>query len=501
MNMAIFGLVLVSLLAWSRSTQVGDDRTAMVIAAATGMGVALVRMVHTWDFPTAMVLGLSGVGIGWFLRSARGATTGRNVRATGLQLIAFAVGYLFVVTPYMRSSQVFENEVRWLPGFTSNLDDYLAHWGMFLFIAVTYFVVRTVQLDGRKIDPFSLAAVSLVVAIAFAYAHVRVGSVAAWVVLGAAGYLFLVWRELRRPEPSVAHLAAAGFAALGFVITFGVEIVVVGNDIDRLNTVFKFWLQVWHLFAVAMAFAAWWVMLSLGRAIAARRAGDRQVGSARPLRAAWLVCLALLVLGGAVFPLRAPGPRLSDRFDAAAGDGLSGYAWLDSGPAVTTMTTRDPGSVTINLADDVEMIDWLRHNVEGSPTIVEAVHSTYEWYGRVTSMTGLPAVVGWDHHQRQQRGAFGHLVDRRFADVRAFYQSADPVFAEQFLRRYDVAYVIIGSTEKAQMGPNAVGFEAAIASLPVTELAFTNGLTSVYAVDRPTLAQRTGSFALGLGNS
>ena len=113
-------------------------------------------------------------------------------------------------------------------------------------------------------------------------------------------------------------------------------------------------------------------------------------------------------------------------------------------------------------------------------------------------MTGLPAVVGWDHHQRQQRGEFGHLVDRRWADVKAFYMTSDPRFAEQFLRRYDVAYVIIGTTEKAFMGPHAPNFEAVIGSLPATELAFTNGVTSIYEVDRPSLAQTSGSLALGL---
>jgi len=498
MDMTIFGLVIVGLIGWATSTQKGDRRTAAVLAVAVGMGVALVRMVHTWDFPTAMVLGLAGLGIGWFLRSGSGVPAMANLRTSLVQAFGFGFGYLFVVTPYMRSSQVFENDLQWFPGFTSNLDDYLAHWGMFLFIAVAYFAVRVSQLDARSIDPISLGAVSLAVAVAFAYIHTRVGSVAAWVVLGVTGYLWLVWRELRRPNPSIPHMAAAGFVGLGFVITFGVEVVRVGNDIDRLNTVFKFWLQVWHLFAVGLAFGAWWVALSLSRSIAARRAEDRSAGLRRPVRIVWLTALALFVLAGALFPLRAPGPRSADRFDVAAGDGLSGYSWLDSGPGITTMTTRDPQFATINLADDVEMIDWLRTNVEGSPTVVEAVFSSYEWNGRVTSMTGLPAVVGWDHHQRQQRGEFGHLVDRRWADVKAFYMTSDPRFAEQFLRRYDVAYVIIGTTEKAFMGPHAANFEAVIGSLPATELAFTNGVTSIYEVDRPSLAQTSGSLALGL---
>jgi len=90
---------------------------------------------------------------------------------------------------------------------------------------------------------------------------------------------------------------------------------------------------------------------------------------------------------------------------------------------------------TINLADDYAGIQWMRDNVQGTPTIIEAITPLYRWGGRYSINTGLPAVLGWPWHQQQQREKFKELLlDPRQADVDNFYMTADPKTAQDILK-------------------------------------------------------------------
>ena len=93
--------------------------------------------------------------------------------------------------------------------------------------------------------------------------------------------------------------------------------------------------------------------------------------------------------------------------------------------AYMRVATYDDQHGPIDLSqDDYEGIEWLRHNVEGTPAIVEGRADLYRWGGRFSIYTGLPAVLGWDWHQKQQRGDCGFMVDQRAAEVDAFYTDA-----------------------------------------------------------------------------
>jgi uncharacterized membrane protein len=50
---------------------------------------------------------------------------------------------------------------------------------------------------------------------------------------------------------------------------------------------------------------------------------------------------------------------------------------------------------SITLDWDRQAFDWLRQNVHGIPTILEANTPLYRWGSRVSIYTGLPTVIGW----------------------------------------------------------------------------------------------------------
>ena len=95
----------------------------------------------------------------------------------------------------------------------------------------------------------------------------------------------------------------------------------------------------------------------------------------------------------------------------------------------------------------------MQENVQGSPVIVEAQIPEYRWGSRYAIYTGLPTVLGWNWHQRQQRAAVEALdVPTRAEDISSFYLTTSPSEAIDFLSRYDVRYVVVGELEQLYYG-------------------------------------------------
>jgi uncharacterized membrane protein len=155
------------------------------------------------------------------------------------------------------------------------------------------------------------------------------------------------------------------------------------------------------------------------------------------------------------------------------------------------------------------MIRWMQENVEGSPVIMEGQSWTplYHWGGRISINTGLPSVVGWDYHQRQQRSIneLPTLVNQRRNNVNAFYTTTDIETAVWMLHHYEVRYVVVGDFERARYDPANIAmlseaapvsdgglekFEA-MADLGLLEPVYEDGGNVIYAVNPDELWQYT----------
>lgn len=245
--------------------------------------------------------------------------------------------------------------------------------------------------------------------------------------------------------PSSFDLPAAlnGFALMlfgaGAILTLAVEFVFLRDLFGtRMNTVFKFYYQAWALWAVAGGFA----IMSL---IAARSKAMKVVG----------VVALLFVAMGLLWPALAV-PARTNQF---SGDPtLDGAAWLK-----------------YNNAEDLQMIEWLNANVKGDPVIVEAsTLGAYQYEGRISAFTGLPAVLGWGGHQHQWRGDITEAA-RRNPQVEQLYNTTDLIEARSILDELKARYVIAGGLEKQRFTPEGVNkFEQ------LCTIAFKAGGSTIY---------------------
>ncbi len=457
--------------------------------ALLGLLVGTARWTNTWDFPTFGLLAASSLFIAQW-RADRGLSLPtlamsllKSAAVLGVSLALFEPAsrhFLAPATGFHRAEQ------------TTQLDDYLWHFGLFVLIASVGLGVWLFRSLGRASSVGTLRAgtgvslplAGLLVALpaVFVFAATQRGrmGVAALAVVMLAVVAWLAAREVARPKPDAhVRLFVLALLAMAFGLGGGVELFTLKDDITRMNTVFKFYLHAWLLFGIACAVLVWYLLAVMRpdlRAREAARAAGAWFGALRSYATAGLAtALAVTLLGVALYPILALPQRIDERF-AALPRSINGMTFMQQ---ATFNDFDDMGD--LDLSKDYEGILWMRERVEGSPTIMEGVTPGYRWGSRYSTYTGLPAVAGWDWHQRQQRGKFGDLVTKRQQDVVTFYESAEPAEQVAILDRYDVRYVVLGQLERNYFpGPGLANIEAGLNGR--LQKVFDNGSTAIYAV-------------------
>ena len=334
---------------------------------------------------------------------------------------------------------------------------YITHWGLFLFVIVSWMTWETREWMAttpvsalRKLKPYQGLIQAFPVLILLVVGALTIGLEVsiAWFVLPLAAWAGVL---LLRPGLSDAKRFVLFLIGTGLVLTLVVEVVVVVGDIGRMNTVFKFYLQVWTLFAVCAAAAFAWLLPAL-------------FGWQRGWQVGWQIILMLLLFGAALFPLLGGIAKIKDRMALAAPHTLDGMAFMQYAEYPETWGVMD-------LSQDYRAIRWMQENIHGSPVIVEAnLVNLYRWGSRYTIYTGLPGVVGWEWHQQQQRALLpGNWVSDRITEIETFYTTTDLQLAQEFLRKYEVRYIVLGQQERGRYaGENGEQLQG-LAKFPAAE--------------------------------
>jgi YYY domain-containing protein len=207
----------------------------------------------------------------------------------------------------------------------------------------------------------------------------------------------------------------------------------------RINTVFKFYYQAWQLWSLAAAF---------GTAIL--------LGNLRGIwNVLWRILLALVLVTGLVYPILAFANK-TNNFKPSTGFSLDASAHLN-----------------IYNPDDAAAIHYLQTAPLG--VVAEAIGGSYSNYARISTYTGLPAVLGWPWHEYQWRGDWSAHGTRE-ADIKTLYEVPDWETARAILDRYQVRYVVVGSLERTTYNISEGKFQLHLVVL------FQAGNTVIYGV-------------------
>jgi YYY domain-containing protein len=410
-----------------------------------GLVIGALRPTNTWDFPIYLSLGVLAVGYSVWMyyrpeirssASSTGESNGikRSLLAVGAMLLIGSLAF-FLYQPYTTWYVQGYTDISLWKGTHSPFLSYLTHWGVFLFVIISWLIWETREWmantplsELRKLSPYrGWIIAGFVLPIVWIAALMVIGVSIAWFVVSVVIWVVLL---VFRPGISDAKRAVLVMVAAGLSMTLMVEVIVLVGDIGRMNTVFKFYLQVWTLLALSSAVGFAWILEAIPKWLPS-------------WRTIWQVVMIFLVASAALYPLLGGTAKIKDRMTDTVPLTLDGMAFMDS-------TEYDDLGTRMDLSQDYQAIRWLQDNVTGSPVIIEGHMVEYHWGSRITTYTGLPGVIGWNNHQRQQRArAPENTISDRITDVNEFYLTSDPSRVKDILENYGVKYIIVGQLERA----------------------------------------------------
>ncbi|MBK6768587.1 MAG: glycosyltransferase family 39 protein [Ardenticatenales bacterium] len=463
--------------------------------ALGALAIGALWPTNTWDFPTYGLIAAGAIALGAYARTRRvdaawlGLVAATGGLLLGLSLLFFLPYHLNYITPYSEFKP-------WI-GFRTPTSAYLTIHGIFLFALVSFGAADVMASLRRRDEGRAVLGRTVVLAAA------------------AAAGAVLLWRwslrtfqadlpaEVPRPEllmpllilglvvlglsMALRRTARQGARLLGWYVTVGalltgfVEYVVLSGDIGRMNTVFKFYIHVWVLWSIGAgvalaAFLEWLV----------RRPNIEW-------RWLWRGTMAALVCCGLVYTVTAARAKIEDRFPADRSipeadmaalhrPGLSGIDYMAHAAYIEYDEHSPQTPHLLELSADHEAIQWLLANVDGTPTILEGTWPiNYHWGSRISIYTGLPTVIGWDWHQRQQKAAITNdPVGNRLRDVETIYGSTDAAEARRLLCELKVELIIVGQLETMRYDAAGLDKFARWAQAGEIEAVFQNEHVTIY---------------------
>ena len=406
------------------------------------------RAANFWNLPAMAILLVVG--------GAFAATRGARLPSRGQALLGPASGFgglrcvsLVLFYPYTASFRLAQRGLGATTMFSEILE-FLGVWGILLAVALLGLWPRpSDDSEGAKrrrdLGLAVAAAVSLVCGFAL---HRPVLAIVLFFSLLAAA---AAWKSLRAPDDDAEGVFAAFLVLLALGMIGGCEFVyfkdTYGQDLQRMNTIFKFYHQAWPLLAIG----------SRGFRRARVGASARDAASASAPRSRSWRCSPC------------SGPSTSSSRASARRTARSR----------STPTARSSGATRATPPSSTGSIK----NAKVGSVLLEASGDPYSEFARMSSHTGIPTVLGWGNHEglwRATVAAEDPEVAERLARIKLFYTTPDPRVASETLQRYDVTHVVLGDMERRTYGSNP-----ATGQFPFLFPVFQSGGTTVYAVARP----------------
>jgi YYY domain-containing protein len=415
--------VLVQPRALDHRTRAGALRLVI-----TGIVLGGLYAINSWDLPTYLLLYLGALTL-LYLRlagSPRQFFWAHFIQQAGLTILASYFAYVLFHMTFVAPTEGFPLA---LSPVRTGLVELLVIFGLFL-VPLLVLLAHTALRFRPADDPttqaiWPLGGLPTLLGIGVV---LLLGIVAGWpglALLPLALYALLL--AYARRDHTATSFALTVFA-LGALVLWGTDLVYLrdhfAGSLPRMNTIFKFYYQVWLLWGTLAAFALWALLQRI-----------------RPTTALWLAPWALLLAGALVYPALAPA-------DQAPQYTLDGLAYLQ---------TEQPG--------EAAAIDWIKQNTPGDALVLQAPGDSYRHdSARIASATGRPTLIGWpgSHEGLWRRGQpdVSSQIEPRVQDARTIYTTTDAAFAQSLLARYDVDYVYVGPRERTLIAEEGAPPEA-----------------------------------------
>ncbi len=272
-----------------------------------------------------------------------------------------------------------------------------------------------------------------------------------WVILLSAAFISFSWAALDRKDyekveeyqentPIANHFILILLILVAALSVFP-ELFYLRDQFGwRMNTIFKFYFQVWILFSFVSAYAIYELC----------QLRDNT------WRKIWIWVSGLIIMISLIYPV---------------------FAIRDKTNAFRDIKLTLDGNKFLELyqPSDFEAVQYLLTVPYG--VVSEAVGGSYSSYGRISRLTGYPTVLGWPGHEVQWRGGMDEIGSREL-DIETLYTTVDWNQAADIIQEYDIKYILIGDLEKRTYAVNEDKFKKNMVTI------FKNSEVAIYSFNQ-----------------
>lgn len=244
---------------------------------------------------------------------------------------------------------------------------------------------------------------------------------------------------------------------------------IVNPSYFRANTVFKFGYHAWMIFGITTASVVGLSWMSISKVV-------KNLPLKIVLKSILGIVISIYIFSTSLFTYygfkQGFGPTLPFNFETKSQPCMEEDEVTDK----KVFTLDGNYYMCTRSKDDLEAINWINDNIDERVTILEAVGSSYTFYGRLSVNTGMGNPLNWESHQWTWR--FGYPEDvsswkdiievdeetgkrklksidtgmgdisKVSGEVKTMYTSEDIEQTWELLKKYKVKYVYIGDLEK-----------------------------------------------------
>ncbi|HVL24763.1 MAG TPA: DUF2298 domain-containing protein [Thermomicrobiales bacterium] len=407
-----------------------------------GWAIGALYAMNSWDFPTYLLIALLAIALGTI-----GVVLRDRLIALGVTVVSaialWAPFYVHFEAPAQSTGSDISERLGKLPlvggvlasiasyqGERTSPQEYFQIFGFMYPIAILLIVVEAwrrrdgvlsarARARGQTWEPDLLMQRFAIATAIFCLLGSLLVPAPLLVLCGLP--VIMIWLLIERDFRITPANVALVLYAIALIMTLVPEFFYLSDYYggSRMNTVFKVYYQVWLLMAVASALAVVTIWKAFRRNVVARYALP--------------VGLAAVVALGVVYPVVGGKQWLDWRSPARTWQGVDGLAYIEHDP---------------QYAGEYAAVAWLLDNARKDDVLLAAGGG--EWdneIGRVSSGSGVPAIIGWHGHEAQWHlgdPAFQAGLQTRIADITTLFAETP---SPELLDRYGVTLIYIGPTE------------------------------------------------------
>jgi len=377
---------------------------------------------NLFDFPTgSLVLG------GVVLASVIYFLTYRGEKQISWASIAFRsqavfipfIAYLLAAPFWLEFQSPMGDELIHLSQYQSDLPEFLLVFGLHTAATLAYLFIRANTLKektGKEGFWFILIILAIVFVLLWGWRGHIVFALAPVIVLLLTG--LLIYQCTLDPKKH-SRLLQENFALIlciiGWALIAGCELIHLHENYasKRINTLFKFHMQAWLYFGIALPFLVY-----------------HSFQSVKNVRVKFWLGMPVVVLF--LLSMITPFYVFTSLFmmpNGARPVTLDGMAYMK-----------------IERPHQYEIVQWLRENAAPDDIILELPGFAYSQDSFAAAYTGHASFIGWDNHEGLWRG-HPPEIRTRVDESLQFFQSKNWEQAKSFLKKNQIKYVVLKRPE------------------------------------------------------